>query len=198
MGIAGRIPSEDISLGEVVLSTRILDFSVEARKFQEDTTFNVGGGPIAKSIGAGVANLSAPESELRDSRVVGSKVGCVRSGRSAEHYVMLPRFFVCNSSAQDSADRSRCEECCAKGFVGGKRISNSDYASFGAVAMSLCFLMFLGAPEQLPCGSMSPPSWLKNLKSINNRQGFFNMFTGAAQVALRYRNARLQIPSQSL
>src|SRR5215469_18683848 len=104
VGIAGGLPSDDISLGDVVLSTRILDFSVEARKFQEDTTYNVGGGPISKSIGAGVANLSVPESELRDSRVVGSKVGCVRSGRSAEHYVMLPRFFVCNSSAQDSAD----------------------------------------------------------------------------------------------
>jgi nucleoside phosphorylase len=59
VGIAGGLPSDDISLGDVVLSTRVLDFSVEARKFQEDTTYNVGGGPIAKSIAAGVANLSA-------------------------------------------------------------------------------------------------------------------------------------------
>jgi len=49
-----------------VRSTRILDFSIEARKFQEGTTYNVGGGPIAKSIAAGVANLSARELELGD------------------------------------------------------------------------------------------------------------------------------------
>jgi nucleoside phosphorylase len=66
VGIAGGLPSDDISLGDVVLSTRVLDFSVEARKFQEDTTYNVGGGPIAKSIAAGVANLGARELELRD------------------------------------------------------------------------------------------------------------------------------------
>jgi len=64
VGIAGGLPSDDISLGDVVLSTRVLDFSVEARKFQEETTYNVGGGPISKSIAAGVANLSARESEL--------------------------------------------------------------------------------------------------------------------------------------
>jgi nucleoside phosphorylase len=66
VGIAGGLPSDDISLGDVVLSTRILDFSIEARKFQEGTTYNVGGGPIAKSIAAGVANLGARELELGD------------------------------------------------------------------------------------------------------------------------------------
>jgi nucleoside phosphorylase len=66
IGIAGGLPLDDISLGDVVLSTRILDFSVEARKFQEHTTYNVGGGPILKSIAAGVANLSARVSELGD------------------------------------------------------------------------------------------------------------------------------------
>jgi nucleoside phosphorylase len=66
VGIAGGLPSDDISLGDVVLSTRVLDFSVEARKFQEDTTYNVGGGPIAKSIAAGVANLGARELDLGD------------------------------------------------------------------------------------------------------------------------------------
>jgi hypothetical protein len=49
-----------------VLSTRVLDFSIEARKFQEGTTYNVGGGPIAKSIASGVANLGAREVELGD------------------------------------------------------------------------------------------------------------------------------------
>jgi len=66
VGIAGGLPSDDISLGDVVLSTRVLDFSVEARKFQENTTYNIGGGPIAKSIAAGVANLGARDLELGD------------------------------------------------------------------------------------------------------------------------------------
>jgi nucleoside phosphorylase len=66
VGIAGGLPSDDISLGDVVLSTRVHDFSLEARKFGEATTYNVAGGPIAKSIAAGVANLGARESELAD------------------------------------------------------------------------------------------------------------------------------------
>lgn len=66
VGIAGGLPSDDITLGDVVLSTRVHDFSVEARKFQEGTTYNVGGGPIAKSIAAGIANLGARELELGD------------------------------------------------------------------------------------------------------------------------------------
>jgi nucleoside phosphorylase len=66
VGIAGGVPSADISLGDVVLSTRVFDFSVEARRFGEETTYNVGGGPIAKSIASGVATLAARESELGD------------------------------------------------------------------------------------------------------------------------------------
>jgi nucleoside phosphorylase len=66
VGIAGGLPADDISLGDIVLSTRVHDFSIEARKFQEETTYNVGGGPIAKAIAAGIANLSARESELGD------------------------------------------------------------------------------------------------------------------------------------
>ena len=64
VGIAGGLPSADFSLGDVILATRILDFSVEARKFAESTTYNISGGPIAKSIAAGVANLSAREADL--------------------------------------------------------------------------------------------------------------------------------------
>lgn len=66
VGIAGGLPSDDVTLGDVILSTRIVDFSLEARKFQVQTTYNVGGGPIPKAIAAGVANLSARESDLGD------------------------------------------------------------------------------------------------------------------------------------
>jgi nucleoside phosphorylase len=64
VGIAGGLPSDDVTLGDVVLSTRVLDFSIEARKFKEGTTYNVGGGPIARSVATGVANLAARELEL--------------------------------------------------------------------------------------------------------------------------------------
>jgi nucleoside phosphorylase len=64
VGIAGGLPSDDITLGDVVLSTRVHDFSLEARTFQEGTTYNVGGGPISKSIAAGIANLGGREEEL--------------------------------------------------------------------------------------------------------------------------------------
>ncbi len=64
VGIAGGLPSDDITLGDVVLSTRVHDFSLEAVKFREGTTYNVGGGPVAKSIAAGIANLGGRESEL--------------------------------------------------------------------------------------------------------------------------------------
>ena len=64
VGIAGGLPSDDVTLGDVVLSTRVHDFSLEARKFHEGTTYNVAGGPISKSIAAGVANLGGRETEL--------------------------------------------------------------------------------------------------------------------------------------
>lgn len=66
VGIAGGLPSDDIALGDIVLSTHVHDFSVEARRFQTETTYNVGGGPIAKEIASGIANLSAREPELGD------------------------------------------------------------------------------------------------------------------------------------
>lgn len=64
VGIAGGLPSDDITLGDVIISTRIVDFSVEARKFEEQTTYSIGGGPIARSVAGGVANLGARENEL--------------------------------------------------------------------------------------------------------------------------------------
>lgn len=64
VGIAGGLPLDDISLGDVVLATRIHDFSLEARSFHESPTYNVSGGPIDKSLAGGVANLSARSAEL--------------------------------------------------------------------------------------------------------------------------------------
>jgi nucleoside phosphorylase len=61
VGIASGIPSEDVKLGDVILSTRIHDFTVETRKTGEDTTYAATGGPIAKALAAHLAILAARE-----------------------------------------------------------------------------------------------------------------------------------------
>ena len=66
VGIAGGVPSDDFTLGDVIVSTRINDYSVEARKEGEAPSYNISGGPIAKNVAAGVANLPAMEEELGD------------------------------------------------------------------------------------------------------------------------------------
>lgn len=66
VGIAGGLPSDDITLGDVVLSTRIHDYSVEARKTRSKPSYAMTGGPIAKKIAAGIATLAAREKELGD------------------------------------------------------------------------------------------------------------------------------------
>lgn len=66
VGIAGGLPSNDVKLGDVVLSTRIHDFTLEARKFGEPTEYAVTGGPIVKALRDMLANLAAREGELGD------------------------------------------------------------------------------------------------------------------------------------
>jgi nucleoside phosphorylase len=66
VGIAGGRPSDDVKLGDVVVSTRIHDFTVEARKSGEAPTYAVTGGPVDKALAALVANLAAREDELGD------------------------------------------------------------------------------------------------------------------------------------
>jgi nucleoside phosphorylase len=64
VGIAGGLPSDDITLGDVVLSTRVNDYSVEARKTNAEPTYSLSGGPIAKAIQARLANLAGREQDL--------------------------------------------------------------------------------------------------------------------------------------
>ncbi len=65
VGIAGGLPSDDVTLGDVVLSTRIHDFTVGAQKFGE-TTYAVTGGPIDSVLAGAIANLAAREDEMGD------------------------------------------------------------------------------------------------------------------------------------
>src|SRR5262249_15042679 len=57
VGIAGSMPSADVTLGDVVLSTRIHDFTVEARSAGEEPTYSTTDGPIARALATASAHL---------------------------------------------------------------------------------------------------------------------------------------------
>ncbi|MFP2929017.1 hypothetical protein ACLESO_28220 [Pyxidicoccus sp. 3LG] len=64
VGIAGGVPSEDFSLGDVVVSTRVHDFSVEAVIQGRDSEYALAGGPVEKPAAALAANIPALRGEL--------------------------------------------------------------------------------------------------------------------------------------
>lgn len=64
VGIAGALPSQDFTLGDVVLSTRVNEYCVSAKKEGAEPTYNLGGGPIEKQIAAGISNLHARGRDL--------------------------------------------------------------------------------------------------------------------------------------
>jgi nucleoside phosphorylase len=59
VGIAGGIPSPELTLGDVVVSTRIHDFSVSASIQSGSDEFAMAGGPLHPRAAAVVANLPA-------------------------------------------------------------------------------------------------------------------------------------------
>jgi len=62
-GIAGARPDDDFTLGDVIVATRVFDFSVEAvtKKGRE---YALTGGPMRKSVVNFVANIAALDSQL--------------------------------------------------------------------------------------------------------------------------------------
>jgi nucleoside phosphorylase len=58
VGVAGGLPSEDISLGDVVVSTRVLDFSIEARNAGSESAPTKGAGSAGS---CGESGGSLPE-----------------------------------------------------------------------------------------------------------------------------------------
>jgi nucleoside phosphorylase len=64
VGIAGAAPSHDITLGDVVISTRIIDFSVEALLKDGSFEHAVAGGPVHHDAAILASNLPAIEEEL--------------------------------------------------------------------------------------------------------------------------------------
>lgn len=59
VGIAGGVPSHDFSLGDVVVSNRISDFSVEAVLRDKEREYALGGGPLHPSAARLAADVSA-------------------------------------------------------------------------------------------------------------------------------------------
>jgi nucleoside phosphorylase len=66
VGIAGGRPTSDFTLGDVVLSLRVNDYSVHAHNPGSEPTYATSGGPVAGAIEAGVANLKARLTDLGD------------------------------------------------------------------------------------------------------------------------------------
>lgn len=66
VGIAGGRPSDDFTLGDVVLSLRINDYSVHASGPDSETEYDIAGGPVAHKIRGGVMNLPARLADLGD------------------------------------------------------------------------------------------------------------------------------------
>jgi nucleoside phosphorylase len=66
VGIAGGVPSDELTLGDVVVSTRIVDFSVEAVLQDKPSEFALMGGPVAKEAAVVLADLRARDRELGD------------------------------------------------------------------------------------------------------------------------------------
>ena len=64
VGIAGSIPASELTLGDVVVSTRIHDFTVETVTADHDREYAVAGGPIHPAAGKIIANLGARRGDL--------------------------------------------------------------------------------------------------------------------------------------
>jgi nucleoside phosphorylase len=64
VGIAGGAASTDFTLGDVIISTHVYDFSVEAALQDGIREFSLDGGPLHRVAGPKVANLKARQKDL--------------------------------------------------------------------------------------------------------------------------------------
>lgn len=64
VGIAGGVPSNEFSLGDVVVSTRIHDFNVEAVIQESKPEYALAGGPVDMKAAVLIANIPALRTEL--------------------------------------------------------------------------------------------------------------------------------------
>lgn len=66
VGIAGCAPTDELGLGDVIVSTRIVDFSVEAVIQDRETERALAGGPLHRKAAPLAANIPALREELGD------------------------------------------------------------------------------------------------------------------------------------
>jgi predicted ATPase/nucleoside phosphorylase len=64
VGIAGGVPASEFTLGDVVVSTRIVDVSLESVQTEGRREYSINGGPLDRTVTTIVANLRAMESRL--------------------------------------------------------------------------------------------------------------------------------------
>lgn len=65
VGIAGAVPANEFTLGDVVLATRVHDFSVQAAKQGKQPEFDLRGGPIHPDVEDLLAQIPAMKKELQ-------------------------------------------------------------------------------------------------------------------------------------
>ena len=82
VGIAGGVATDEFTLGDVVISNRIHDFSVEAVQRDGEREYAVSGGPIEPAVGHVVANLPAMKGALG----AWHDLGLARPGPPQEFY----------------------------------------------------------------------------------------------------------------
>lgn len=76
LGIAGGVPSGEFGLGDVIVSTRLHDFSVEAVLHERGAEYALTGGPVDKSAAVVAANFPALKADLGNwstAELVGAK-----------------------------------------------------------------------------------------------------------------------------
>jgi hypothetical protein len=66
VGIAGATPSDEFTLGDVVVASELHDFSVRAAIFNKETAYRPGGGRMAPAVADFIGLLAGRRRELGD------------------------------------------------------------------------------------------------------------------------------------
>lgn len=80
VGIAGAPPSDEFTLGDVVVATELRDFSVRAAVFDRPDSYRLGGGPMARKVQDFASTLAGRQDELgnwNEKQVLGLKTPSV-------------------------------------------------------------------------------------------------------------------------
>jgi hypothetical protein len=86
VGIAGATPSEEFTLGDVVVASELRDFSIRASVFKKPTEYRSGGGRMSAAVDDFIGLLAGRQNELGDWNEVTSigRVSPLVNARSAK------------------------------------------------------------------------------------------------------------------